>query len=173
MSSEADESEIVQLEHLLRDTVSAQDRGEGLVVQTHTSVDSDAVVASALVLAVLPGARVVFESADNAVSSEQIDTIGLDVRSGARSVKGRGSSAAAVTASALHNLGFRFDAEVLELVEEVSKIDQGEWVPRHLRCSQVVNALRRGGWSDQQLVEITAECIRARIREKNGGASDD
>ncbi len=115
--------------------------------------DADAISSAALSALALGGAELAFQSSDDSVSSEHPDTIGVDVRPGERSIKGRDSSAAEVIANAMKEMGWHFEQPLNDLVSEVTAIDRGDSRRcARLNLGRIVQCLRAVGWDDVRIV---------------------
>ena len=152
--------EVDQAVSLMEDLIRQKAAGIEVQVVTHVAADADAIVSAALVKIVLdedgPGtAMVVWGSSDGAVGEEHPHRMGVDVKVGPRSIKGRESSAAEVIARAIQHprIGWKLDASATEIVDEVTLIDTG----RHREiCSMnmglIIRGLRSAGWSDDAIL---------------------
>ena len=165
MEANTTENEETSLaEALLSDLRQLSACGIDTTVVTHVAVDADAILGTALTAIAVPGVRVEFGSSDDAIGPERTDTMGVDICAGARSIKGRDSSAAEVIANAMENLGWVFDEELRQLIHEVTAIDSAKGRKRtFLNFGTLCRSLRDAGWSDLQIIEHTAECIEAQL----------
>ena len=78
--------------------------------------------------------------------------LGVDVKVGPRSIKGRESSAAEVIACAIQLIGWELDESVTEIVDEVTLIDTGRHREAVLDMGLIIRGLRSAGWSDDAIL---------------------
>ena len=78
--------EASRAERLLSALSAQKAAGFEVRVVTHYQPDADAILGAALAAEAVNGADIVFGSSDHAIGEDQPHTIGVDVRSGARSI---------------------------------------------------------------------------------------
>lgn len=168
MSQFSDQTEVAILAATLADLQSLASKGSEIYIATHFRVDSDAALAAGLCMIALPTAELIFQSADEAVNKNQPNVVGVDIRNGTRSIKGRESSAANIAAMALGELGFTLDSVALEIVAEVNFVDQGKGylLRRAFTLSRILNCVRSSGWPDESLVLYVRNMLRAHVTQQ-------
>jgi len=157
-------NEVGRAVSLLIDLRRQKADGIEVEVATHVAPDADAILATALSAIALGGARIVWQSSDEDVGPRHPNRMGVDVRAGPRSIKGRASSAAEVVACAMQRLGWQFDATAMEVVEEVTAIDSAKGGRRAaFNLGQQVLHLRAAGWNDRETVGYVAGKLRSHL----------
>lgn len=149
--------EVDRVVSLIEDLRRQKAAGVEVEVVTHVAADADAIVSAALVKIVLdedgPGtATVVWGPSDDAVGEEHPHRMGVDVKVGPRSIKGRESSAAEVIACAIQLIGWELDESVAEIVDEVTLIDTGRFREACLDMGLIIRSLKSAGWSDDEVL---------------------
>jgi hypothetical protein len=149
--------EVNQAASLIEDLRRQKAAGVDVEIVTHTAPDADAFLSAALVKSVLdedgPGAAtVVWMSSNVAVGEEHAQRMGVDVKTGPRSIKGRETSAAEVIASAIKLIGWELDGPVAAIVDEVTLIDTGQRREAALDMNLIICSLRSAGWSDDEIL---------------------
>lgn len=163
--------EVDQAVSLIEDLIRQKAAGIEVQVVTHVAADADAIVSAALVKIVLdedgPGTTtVVWGSSDGAVGEEHPHRMGVDVKVGPRSIKGRESSAAEVIARAIQHprIGWKLDAPATAIVDEVTLIDTGQRREARLDMSLIIRSLKSTGWSDDVVLSHVISLLRPHVR---------
>lgn len=161
--------EVDRAASLIEDLRRQKAGGVEVEVVTHMAADADAILSAALVKIVLdqdgPGAAtVVWVPSNITVGEEHSHRMGVDVKVGPRSIKGRESSAAEVIACAIQLIGWELDESVTEIVDEVTLIDTGRRREACLDMGLIIRGLRSAGWSDDEVLSHVISQLSPHVR---------